>query len=372
MKAALEKWLIPYISDSLARKNRCKAGDSPIHILFCLADHFEPGCGKADLDIQRRRVDYWVEHYPKIATEFRDSDGYMPQHTFFFSPHEDNEHLVRLVDLCKKGFGEIELHLHHDHIPPFPDNSETLEEKILKSVEKYAKIGIFGKNKLSGNRSFGFIHGDWALDNSMGGRFCGVNNELEILGKTGCYADFTFPSICESQPGKINSIYYAMDNPNKPKSYNTGIDVEAGKNCNGGLMIIEGPLGLRRKKTAPFFAIEAANISKSDIPTEDRIDFWVKKSVAVKGRPDWVVVKVHAHGAVEKNFEVLLGKPAYRMHQHLQDKYNDNKNYKLHYVTARQLYNIIKAAEALLTGSPGDFRDFLIEPPICVRKERKA
>ena len=42
----------------------------------------------------------------------------------------------------------------------------------------------------------------------------------------------------------------------------------------------------------------------------------------------------------------LLGEPIEAMHRHLNEKYNDGEQYKLHYVSAREMYNIAKAAEA--------------------------
>jgi hypothetical protein len=45
----------------------------------------------------------------------------------------------------------------------------------------------------------------------------------------------------------------------------------------------------------------------------------------------------------------------------------------LHYVTAREVYNIIKAAEAGLTGSPHDYRDYELPPPgVLVTTEAKS
>src|SRR5262249_32297077 len=35
----------------------------------------------------------------------------------------------------------------------------------------------------------------------------------------------------------------------------------------------------------------------------------------------------------------------------------------LHFVTAREAYNIVKAAEAGHSGNPNDYRDYLIPPP---------
>ena len=49
------------------------------------------------------------------------------------------------------------------------------------------------------------------------------------------------------------------------------------------------------------------------------------------------------------------------MFGYLEEKYNDGKDYKLHYVTAREMYNIVKAAEAGEPGEPGEYRDYLLE-----------
>ena len=40
--------------------------------------------------------------------------------------------------------------------------------------------------------------------------------------------------------------------------------------------------------------------------------------------------------------------------------FNDGTNFRLHYVTAREMYNIIKAAEAGKSGDPSAYRDFQI------------
>ena len=36
---------------------------------------------------------------------------------------------------------------------------------------------------------------------------------------------------------------------------------------------------------------------------------------------------------------------------------------KLHYVTAREVFNLVKAAEAGKSGDPNPFRDFVLPPP---------
>jgi hypothetical protein len=51
------------------------------------------------------------------------------------------------------------------------------------------------------------------------------------------------------------------------------------------------------------------------------------------------------------------------MFKHLESTYNDGKNYVLHYVNSREVFNIIKAAEAGLSGNPNDYRDHVLPKP---------
>jgi hypothetical protein len=51
------------------------------------------------------------------------------------------------------------------------------------------------------------------------------------------------------------------------------------------------------------------------------------------------------------------------MHDYLESAYNDGRDYVLHYVSAREMYNIAKAAEAGKTGDPGRYRDYELPKP---------
>ena len=64
---------------------------------------------------RRSRVQQWVEQYPPLFEGFRDADGRPPRHTFFYPIEQYRpEHLERLGELVAAGFGEVEVHLHHD------------------------------------------------------------------------------------------------------------------------------------------------------------------------------------------------------------------------------------------------------------------
>jgi len=362
LRRHLHLWVFSYFMKRLSCAAKRRARVAERHIILCFCDHFDFGTAGKYREGEEDIVKEWETRFPQLSDSHKDSSGINLKHTWFFAPHYDrSDYLEKLIGLCSRGYGEIEMHLHHDHMPPFPDTSDTLRKKIEDCIESYGRFGVFCLP--DGRKTFGFIHGDWALDNSRGGKFCGVNDEIKILSETGCYADFTFPSLHESQPTKINSIYYVKDDVSKPKSYNRGQDVRVRCKPSGDLMMIQGPLGMRlkRKYGFPFFpAIEAAELQGESRPTLDRMNAWLKADVHVLGREEWVFVKLHTHGAVRQNLEHNLGALADVFFTDLENKFNNSLDGQLHYVTAREMYNIIKAAEAGETGNPSEYRDYLI------------
>jgi len=425
VRAALQRkmqYWVPSYCVWVVGRGLARRGSGPKDVLFCVANHFEPGHRRASVEVQRERVRAWSERFPAIASEHGDADGVPPRHTWFFPPHYDHEDfLERLAHLSRQGYGEVEMHMHHDHLEPFPEVGDSLDRKVKECIERFGRCGVFPVDPETGEKRFAFVHGDWALDNSRGGMYCGVNDEISRLVRLGCYADLTFPSLHEAQPRKINSIYYAVDDRLRPKSYDTGRDVVAGARGTGwfsfaefgrrrkrclspsrhsagardavagargsgsfsfaefgrrrkrclspsrhsasGLLMIEGPIGFvwRRGRLRP--SVECAEVSRTNPPLPERIDFWVHCGIHVLGRPNWVFVKVHCHGCADESREVLLGEHAGKLYEYLETTYNDGRKYRLHYVAAREMYNIIRAAEAGLDGDPNEFRDYHLPPP---------
>lgn len=354
-------WLGSYLFQETVRSFRFGKPKGPVHIMFCFVDHFEPDWNKADEATQLERVKRWVKEYPLLAQKHRDADGRQPRHTFFYPAEVYNsQHLDLLAELVNAGYGEIEVHLHHDK-----DTEEGLKAKLEKAKQDFGRHGFLGKRPLSDTMRFAFIHGNWALNNSRpDGCWCGVNDESRILSEAGCYADFTYPSApSPTQTAKINSIYYTSSNPRKPKSHNQGNNVYKGGATKGDLMVIQGPLALnfKQRKFGLLPRIENGDITGANPPNAGRVDLWVRQAICVEDKPEWIFVKVHTHGAPEKNAGTLLGALCDGMYSYLESRYNDGRRFFLHYVTAREMYNIIKAAEAGETGNPGNYRDYMIE-----------
>lgn len=357
-------WLPEYIKQIVLHKLASKKNGECRHIIFCFADHYEPGWGKPGVSIERDRVNYWIDNYPKMAKNFVDSEGFHPKHSFFFPEEEYRaEHIESLAGLCEKGFGEVEIHLHHDD-----DTEAGLREKLTSFIKILREEhGLLGDSLVEKRPAYGFIHGNWSLNNSRKDRaWCGVNNESEILLETGCFADFTMPSApSDTQTKTINSIYYSDPFKGEPKCHNTGKTLNVASPRMDKLLLVQGPLMLnwtnRSRKILP--RIESSDVDADCPATKDRIKLWDQANIHVEGRPEWIFIKVHTHGAIEENAQSLLGQDGMRMHQAMQEMFNSTKDWKLHYVSAREMVNIIRAAEAGKTGNPGKYRDYEISVP---------
>ena len=353
----LDRWLATYFRERSKRKP-CPPG-TPVHLLLCIADHYEPHNGKVSDTQADARVESWVQNYPRLFANFQDSDGKLPRHSFFYPIEQYNPaHIDRLAVLCNAGFGEIEFHLHHDN-----ETAVALRKQLLEFKEIFhTRHGLLPRDRKTGEVKYAFVHGNWALDNSRpDGRWCGINNELDILRETGCYADFTMPSCPSStQTRKINSIYYAVDDACKPKSHDWGTDVGTKTAPDNAFLLIQGPLLLHwtNRKWGIIPRIENGNLQRNQPPNLARLDLWLKARVQIPTRPDWFFVKLHTHGAPEANQQVLLGQPMVDFHEGLRRRATEDKNFHYHYVTAREMYNLVKAAEAGWTGTVSDARDF--------------
>lgn len=351
-------WLPDYISWEL--KNLFEENNvSPKHIMLILVDHHE----HKYLDNEIK----WLKRWEKLANKHIDSDGEKVQYTFafpydFFLTDAANakQKLKAIANTCANGYGDIELHYHFSN-----ETSDSFRHNLRMAKQLFGEVGAL--ITIDNKEAFGFVHGNWALDNSIitndGRNYSGVNNELDILREEGCYADFTFPAFgTKAQPSIINSIYYALDDTEKPKSYDTGILVEAGKKKSNDkyFMIFQGLIIIRPFVNSKLLYIERSNIQVSELPSPTRADNWIKNGIKLKGKPDWIFVKLHMHGAHHP--EAVLGKEMDQTLSYLENHYNDAKKYVLHYVTSREGYNIVKAAEAGLQGNPNIYRDYLIKP----------
>ena len=162
---------------------RLGAGDSGRHVVLIVGNHFEPGYNEEpnefggfgidlDPDHQLRRLDDWMGKARAIGESVRDHDGTSFRHTNFYPIEQyDRRLLNRLAEMQEAGLGEVEIHLHHG--VKEPDTAENLRAVLVHYQDIFAqntnacRVGPDDRTP-----RYAFIHGNLALANSAGGRFC--------------------------------------------------------------------------------------------------------------------------------------------------------------------------------------------------------
>jgi hypothetical protein len=124
-------------------------------------------------------------------------------------------------------------------------------------------------------------------------------------------------------------------------------------------LIVQGPLlagwtgGLR----APRLRIETGAVTRSNSLSLSRLALWKKARITVQGRPDWLFIKLHCHSMDPTQKDAVIGDAFCRFLQQLVTGAEERKEI-LHFVTAREMTNILLAACDGRDGNPGSYRDY--------------
>jgi len=323
----------------------------PTHLFLLMTDHFEPP--------NKSEAREWAQRYVALAARHRDSTGRPPQHTWFYPGEQASNRVLELLStMTKAGLGEVELHHHHSFF-----TEDRLRTAIASAIAQFQEHGFL--RTADGHTQFAFVHGNSGLDNSNGPAYCGVNTEIRLLRELGAFADFTFPSLYEtSQPQRVNSIYAARDD-DRPKSYDRRLPLASLRDGTADLMIFEGPLIFAPSLNVRhlFLDLDDGDIHASEHASPDRADRWVRANVHVPERPDWVFVKLFSHGvSTPGDVESVVGQDYDDMLSYLERTYNDGTRYVLHYITAREAYNLARAAADGATGQPDQYLNAYAPP----------
>jgi len=114
----------------------------------------------------------------------------------------------------------------------------------------------------------------------------------------------------DMQTRKVSSIYYAKDDPRKPKSHDWGKDAAVGKK-SAGLLMIQGPLGLRCNGNIRQWKIENGGWLGNNPPTKNRVDCWFNRNIRITGFDTDVFIRLYTHGTQEYVMKMLFDDGGY-------------------------------------------------------------
>lgn len=335
------------------------------HIVFTIANHFEPSWkaqGFHDLDGQRKRLDEWHQMARKTGEAVRDADGTKFRHTNFYPAEQYYPELLDVMaEMQAEGLGETEIHLHHGIEKP--DTAENLRKSLVEFRDILAQRHKM-LSRMEGKEMpmWAFVHGNLALANSCGGKYCGVDNEMQILEETGCYVDMTLPSApVQTQVPMLNQIYEYGLPADQPVPHRTGKSVSVFGKQPQLPLIFTGPLIFnwkRRIKGLPIPRLDDGALVGNQPMDIARFGRWVNANVTVQGQPEWVFVKLYCHGFFDHDQDACIGEGAKRFFSEIIEEGEKTDKFKVYFASAREAFNMVSAAIDGKKGSPGEYRDY--------------
>jgi hypothetical protein len=357
-------WMLRYPMSRLRSYAEMTAFEKK-HVIISVADHFEPAWNDGpfwDHAGQMRRLEEYHQMARAIGDAVKDADGTKFRHTNFYPAEQYHpEILDKMAEMQSEGLGEVEVHLHHGD--PGTDTEEALRKQLIEFRDTLAeRHKLLSRMDGVGDPKYAFVHGNLALDNSCGGDHCGVDNEMQILRETGCYLDMTLPSAPDqSQVPVLNQIYEPALPLEQAVSHASGIRAESNGREPNLPLILTGPLVFylpQRFAGIPLPRLDDGALTANQPLNFNRLRRWMSANVTVSGRPDWIFVKLYCHGFFDYDQSACIGEDARRFFSEALERTDKEGNTKLHFASARESYNIARAAIDGRTGDPHQYRDY--------------
>lgn len=336
------------------------------HLIFVVANHFEPAWNaeNAPLDwsAQLKKLDRWYEQARAIGEAVRDADGTKFRHTNFYPAEQYHPRLLEcLAEMQAEGLGEVEIHLHHGMDKP--DTAANLRRALVEfrdalAFEHQCLSRLDGK----GEPKYAFVHGNLALANSAGGKYCGVDEEMQILQETGCYADMTLPSAPEqTQVPRLNAIYQCGHPLNEAIPHRSGESLRVGEDSPQLPVIFTGPLVFnwqRRIRGLPVPRLDDGALAANQPLDLARLNRWRGANITVEGRPEWVFIKLYCHGFFSFDEDSTIGGRLQKFLEEVIEYGERSGDFKVCFASAREAFNMTMAAVDGREGAPGLYRDY--------------
>lgn len=359
-------WLLRYPlwrANEMTRRITERVG--PQHLIFVIANHFEPSDDLRyivlDLATQQRRLEEWCGWARDIGEAVHDHDGTPFRHTNFYPAEQYHRPLLeRMAELQSAGFGEVEIHLHHG--VEKPDTAENTRRQLVTFRDLLAEEHkCLSRMSDDGQPMYAFVHGNWALANAANNSCCGVDSEMQILAETGCYADLTLPSAPDvSQVSRINAIYQCGRPLDERAPHRSGPSLRVGDRPQLPI-IFTGPLSVdwdRRKHGVPIPRLENGMLTENFPPSLARLERWRGARIGILGRPEWIFIKLYCHGFFPNDQSAVIGDEMRRFLLETLELAERTGGFKLHFATAREMFNMAMAAIEGQAGEPGLYRDY--------------
>ena len=125
-------------------------------------------------------------------------------------------------------------------------------------------------------------------------------------------------------------------------------------------IIFTGPLVFdwsRRVRGLPVPRLEDGALAENYPLTLNRFNNWRNAHISVAGRPEWIFIKLYSHGFFEWDQDAMIGEQLKRFMTEVLELSERTREFKVHFASAREAFNMVMAAVDGLDGEPGEYRD---------------
>ena len=302
----------------------------------------------------------WLDGYPALAEPFRDADGRPPRHSFFFPGEEYRPgYLDALASLARRGLGEVELHLHHDGDTARRAARE--DRRLPRACTTATATCRATPDGGCATRS----------STATGASPTPARTAAGAASTTSCRCCSTPAATPTSRSRPRPSVAAADRQPDllarrRPRAaarLGAGERARVGEVRRDRILMIEGPLALALR---PGRLLACASRTPRSPPTIRRrpraCAAGSARTSTSRGGPSGCssrctpTARPRAGGGAARRRRAHAARRA-------DARYNDGKRWNLHYVTAREMFNIAIAAMDGKNGDPGAFRDHVLPPP---------
>lgn len=125
-------------------------------------------------------------------------------------------------------------------------------------------------------------------------------------------------------------------------------------------------LDFHRSSRTGLGRFETAALTGANPPSMRRLQLWKKAGITVQGRPDWLFIKLHCHSMFPNHRDAVVG-DTFQLFLRELVAGAEQRQETLHFVTAREMVNILWAACDGRDGDPDRYRDYRLKLAAAVR-----
>jgi len=114
----------------------------------------------------------------------------------------------------------------------------------------------------------------------------------------------------------------------------------------------------RRVRGLPIPRVEDGALAQNYPLSMNRLQRWRSAGIGVKNRPEWVFIKLYSHGFFEWDQDLMIGEQMKRFMLDVMEFGDRTGEYKVHFASAREAFNMVAAAVDGKEGSPTLYRDY--------------